>query len=180
MGKKKSASQSTAPPAPPGERTPAGDPDPGRRSLLHTGGRIALGGCGLLLGAGALRTAWPDLGQGGPARLSLGPRSDFHRGSLTYLPAARLFLLHDAEGLGAFSSRCTHLGCALRRSGEGLACPCHGARFDAKGRVLSGPPRRPLPWFALEVDGEGVLWVDLRREVAAGTSEPALAEGAAG
>lgn len=45
----------------------------------------------------------------------------------------------------AFASRCTHLGCRLDRITEGIiVCPCHGSRFAADGRVLTGPAARPL------------------------------------
>jgi ubiquinol-cytochrome c reductase iron-sulfur subunit len=48
---------------------------------------------------------------------------------------------------------CTHLGCLLqseeaaagRATGEGWVCPCHAARFDLSGRVVSGPARTNLP-----------------------------------
>jgi ubiquinol-cytochrome c reductase iron-sulfur subunit len=45
---------------------------------------------------------------------------------------------------------CTHLGCRLTNdafvTGEdiGWFCPCHAARFDRAGRVLSGPARTNL------------------------------------
>ena len=37
--------------------------------------------------------------------------------------------------------RCPHLGCALRwnREEHSWDCPCHGSRFDEKGRVLNNP-----------------------------------------
>jgi ubiquinol-cytochrome c reductase iron-sulfur subunit len=48
---------------------------------------------------------------------------------------------------------CTHMGCLLksnesaaaRATGEGWFCPCHAARFDLSGRVVSGPARTNLP-----------------------------------
>jgi ubiquinol-cytochrome c reductase iron-sulfur subunit len=48
---------------------------------------------------------------------------------------------------------CTHLGCRLTTpvdapataTAEGWFCPCHAARFDLSGRVLSGPARTNLP-----------------------------------
>ncbi len=48
---------------------------------------------------------------------------------------------------------CTHLGCLLRDTpagaenakGEAWFCPCHAARFDLAGRVMSGPARWNLP-----------------------------------
>lgn len=48
---------------------------------------------------------------------------------------------------------CTHLGCRLdtrpeqtgATSDAAFFCPCHAARFDAAGRVLSGPAPTNLP-----------------------------------
>jgi ubiquinol-cytochrome c reductase iron-sulfur subunit len=48
---------------------------------------------------------------------------------------------------------CTHMGCFLKShgpaatlaTGEGWLCPCHAARFDLSGRVVSGPARTNLP-----------------------------------
>ena len=48
---------------------------------------------------------------------------------------------------------CTHMGCLLKSqeagsaaaTGEGWVCPCHAARFDLSGRVVSGPARSNLP-----------------------------------
>jgi ubiquinol-cytochrome c reductase iron-sulfur subunit len=48
---------------------------------------------------------------------------------------------------------CTHMGCMLRAedaavaaaTGEAWVCPCHAARFDLSGRLLSGPARTNLP-----------------------------------
>ncbi len=41
----------------------------------------------------------------------------------------------------AFDATCPHLGCIVEWNGsEGsFDCPCHGSRFDDRGRVLNGP-----------------------------------------
>ena len=59
----------------------------------------------------------------------------------------------------AFSSVCPHLGCAVlwkKESGR-LECPCHNGAFDARsGRVLAGPPPRPLARIRLEHRDDGI------------------------
>ncbi|MEV5681037.1 MULTISPECIES: Rieske (2Fe-2S) protein [unclassified Streptomyces] len=47
----------------------------------------------------------------------------------------------------AFSSKCTHQGCAVKDVSNGsINCPCHDSTFDAAtGGVTAGPATRPLP-----------------------------------
>ena len=63
-------------------------------------------------------------------------------------------LVRKADGsLAAFSQKCTHLSCAVYYSVENnrLECPCHEGYFSVDdGRVLQGPPPRPLPRIAVE------------------------------
>jgi Rieske Fe-S protein len=98
--------------------------------------------------------------------------SDFKTGTLTWLPDHQLFVLRDGTGFGAFSSRCTHLGCTVRRTADGFFCPCHGARFDEQGSVVAGPAREPLPWFEVWAEPDGRIWVDTGKKVPAGTVTP--------
>jgi Rieske Fe-S protein len=62
-----------------------------------------------------------------------------------------------------FSARCTHLGCRISRSRDGLlVCPCHGSRFHPDGTVASGPATRPLEPLAARTDPRtGALTVDV-------------------
>lgn len=60
----------------------------------------------------------------------------------------------------AFSQKCTHLSCAvIPRPDEGVFhCPCHEGVFDLRtGRVIAGPPPRPLPRVLIEVRGEDIF-----------------------
>ncbi|MBE7212451.1 MAG: ubiquinol-cytochrome c reductase iron-sulfur subunit [Gluconacetobacter diazotrophicus] len=59
--------------------------------------------------------------------------------------------------IGVLVGICTHLGCVPRPDAAaggpgGLLCPCHGSRFDAAGRVLSGSPAQfnlPVPPYVI-------------------------------
>ena len=48
----------------------------------------------------------------------------------------------------ALSLKCTHQGCTVKLAADGhFHCPCHGAVYDAKGQVISGPAKRNLSSF---------------------------------
>jgi Rieske Fe-S protein len=91
----------------------------------------------------------------------LGGLSDFKMNTLTWLQDRDLFVLRNHEGIGTFSCRCTHLGCMVRRTAEGFVCPCHGAEYGPLGEVISGPARRPLPWYRVWLARDGRLWVNV-------------------
>jgi menaquinol-cytochrome c reductase iron-sulfur subunit len=56
-------------------------------------------------------------------------------------------------GFVAISTRCAHLGCPVRWvvAAERFVCPCHGGVYDFQGKVVGGPPVRPLDRFATRV-----------------------------
>jgi len=65
-----------------------------------------------------------------------------------------------ADRFVAFAQKCTHLGCPVlyRKETGKLHCPCHEGYFSAEdGRVLAGPPPRPLPRVEIEAKGDE-LW----------------------
>ena len=67
----------------------------------------------------------------------------------------------------AYSQKCTHLSCAVfyARESDRLECPCHAGAFSlADGRVLQGPPPRPLPKIELERQGDRLFAVAVRLE----------------
>lgn len=65
-----------------------------------------------------------------------------------------------ASVITALSATCTHLGCmvGLDEQRSELACPCHGGRFALDGRVLAGPPPRPLDVLDAKQEG-GSIWI---------------------
>ena len=68
----------------------------------------------------------------------------------------------DAETFVAYSQKCTHLSCAVFYAPERnrLECPCHEGYFAVdSGRVLQGPPPRPLPRILLRREGDIILAV---------------------
>lgn len=85
-------------------------------------------------------------------------------GYMTRKVRERFAVVKDASspsGLAAVSTTCTHLGCGVAWNAERKAflCPCHGGVYGADGRVLAGPPPRPLARVPLAVAG-GRVTVD--------------------
>ena len=67
-----------------------------------------------------------------------------------------LVRLSDDEYV-AYEQKCTHLSCVVYFDAPSreIRCPCHVGRFGAKdGRVIAGPPPRPLPRIVLEREGD--------------------------
>lgn len=85
---------------------------------------------------------------------------------------SRVFSLPDQRGPAimvrlsesryvAYSQKCTHLQCPVlwRPDENKLVCPCHKGAFEVEtGRVLYGPPERPLPEVRLAVRDDGVYY----------------------
>ena len=74
--------------------------------------------------------------------------------------SAILVRLSESE-FAAYSQSCTHLTCPVhyQHKRRRFYCPCHEGFFSAEdGRVLAGPPPKPLPRYSVEVrDGE--IWI---------------------
>lgn len=64
-------------------------------------------------------------------------------------------LTSDGKDFISYDPRCTHLGCPFRWDDEKkeFLCPCHTAVFGVDGRVVSGPPPRPLDRYQTKVMG---------------------------
>ncbi len=63
----------------------------------------------------------------------------------------------------ALSATCTHLGCRVRwdAGGKKFKCPCHGGTYSADGKVLGGPPPRPLTPLQARITDAGDVEVRL-------------------
>jgi nitrite reductase/ring-hydroxylating ferredoxin subunit len=78
-----------------------------------------------------------------------------------------LIRLNDGS-FRAYEQKCTHLSCAVYYSPDKnkIECPCHHGYFDAyDGKVLAGPPPRPLPHLEVAVrDGRVFVKEPERKE----------------
>jgi len=59
----------------------------------------------------------------------------------------------------AFGATCTHLDCTVqyRSESQQIWCACHNGFYDLNGRVVAGPPPRPLEEYVVRVRGEEVV-----------------------
>jgi Rieske Fe-S protein len=58
----------------------------------------------------------------------------------------------------AFSSKCTHKGCAVNKVADGtIDCPCHGSKFNLDGTVANGPATVPLESKDISVQGDSIV-----------------------
>jgi cytochrome b6-f complex iron-sulfur subunit len=126
----------------------------------------------LLLGASAL--AWlasiiypiirylkplPQTGPGGPTHLTRDESAKLEQKQFVIVPVSgeRVIIVQAQDRVCAFSAKCTHEGCTVTYlPGQSVIwCPCHDGRFDLNGRVISGPPPRPLAAFAVNRQADG-------------------------
>lgn len=99
--------------------------------------------------AGALSDLEPNVPA---ARVLVVPRVD---GWYRERAPETVFLVWDGDKqVRAMSATCSHLGCQVRwdPKGKHFRCPCHGGVYDATGKVLEGPPPRPLDSLEARVD----------------------------
>ena len=71
---------------------------------------------------------------------------------------ALLVRVNDTEWK-AFSAVCTHLNCTVQyqESRHEIWCACHNGTYDLEGRVVSGPPPKPLEEMAVKIRGDEVV-----------------------
>jgi cytochrome b6-f complex iron-sulfur subunit len=69
------------------------------------------------------------------------------------LAGSAVLVIRTPQGFNAVSAICTHLGCIVgwEEKRREIACPCHAGFFEATGNVISGPPPRPLPSYAVQI-----------------------------
>jgi Rieske Fe-S protein len=94
--------------------------------------------------------------------VKVGKLSDIEResGTIVRFGNKPVILIRTAEGeLRAFAATCTHLDCTVQfRKDMGVIwCACHNGKYDLAGRVVGGPPPRPLDEYRVVVQGEEVI-----------------------
>lgn len=59
----------------------------------------------------------------------------------------------------AFSAVCTHLNCTVQFKDltHQIWCACHNGFYDLNGKVVSGPPPKPLEEYVVHIRGDEVV-----------------------
>ena len=135
---------------------PIGEKQVSRRDFLDL---VIKGGLFITLGSmllPALRYLWPVTHSGPSGGLiDVGPLEEIAVGeSKKVVVNGSVFLIvRTADEVKAFSAICTHLGCVVAwdHLKKQIECPCHAGIFDLNGKVVSGPPPRPLPVHQVSV-----------------------------
>lgn len=61
------------------------------------------------------------------------------------------------NNLIAVRPNCTHQGCTVEWKSDQFACPCHGSRFGANGKVKNGPAEKPLRTYLTKIEAGSVF-----------------------
>lgn len=109
-----------------------------------------------LLGGVAVWRYLTPRSRGAAQTLAAVPLADVPVGGALVLPQHRCAVLRTRDGVSAIDLTCTHLGCQVVGTRAGFSCPCHGSRFDSRGRVLSGPAPSSLKPLPAVVEGDTV------------------------
>jgi Rieske Fe-S protein len=92
-------------------------------------------------------------GAGGPLSVK---ETEIPLGSGKIFPDAQTVITQPAKGeFKAFSSICTHQGCAVDAVTDTINCPCHGSKYSiTDGSVVNPPAPKPLPAKRIQVSGD--------------------------
>lgn len=107
-------------------------------------------------GGGASSDSGASSGSGGTA---LAKTSDIPEGGGTIFKDKGVVVTQPTAGqFKAFSSKCTHQGCAVGSVADGvIVCPCHNSHFSVEdGSVKKGPATQPLPAAQITVSGDSI------------------------
>ncbi|MCW0216676.1 MAG: Rieske (2Fe-2S) protein, partial [Pseudonocardia sp.] len=97
--------------------------------------------------------------QAGGGAVVLASTSDIGVGAGTIFADQGVVVTQPTAGeFKAFSTTCTHQGCAVTKVADGtIDCPCHGSKFSiADGSPTAGPATTPLATKSISVNGDSI------------------------
>ncbi len=119
-----------------------------------------------------IKYLWPS----GSASVSSGEVKVLEKGETLNVWEAKHFnfmgkaaiIVRTPSGYHAYGAICTHLGCIVSTQltqDNLILCPCHIGLYDPEtGKVVAGPPPKPLPVIKIEEREDGVYavgWADV-------------------
>ncbi|AYN42444.1 Rieske (2Fe-2S) protein [Streptomyces dangxiongensis] len=144
-------------------------PAPARRTVMAAAGALGLAAALTACGSGDDSSAGSGAGAGaaGSSQDSGSPAGGTALARTSDIPegGGKIFKDHGvvvtqptAGTFKAFSSKCTHQGCAVGSVADGvIVCPCHNSHFSAEdGSVKKGPATRALPAAKITVSGDEI------------------------
>ncbi|MCX5281948.1 MULTISPECIES: Rieske (2Fe-2S) protein [unclassified Streptomyces] len=144
-------------------------PGPARRTVVAAVGAaglaVALTACGAddkasdSVGSGDGGSGGKSSGGGAGGGTELAKTTDIPEGGGKVFADQGVVVTQPAAGtFKAFSSKCTHQGCAVKGIANGvITCPCHGSQFSATdGSVKKGPATSALAAATITVEGDSI------------------------
>ncbi|MGV9932488.1 Rieske (2Fe-2S) protein [Streptomyces olivaceoviridis] len=139
---------------------------PARRTVMAAAGAAGLAAALTACGSGDDSSGTADTGsatggsaQDGAGGTALARTADIPEGGGKIFKDQGVVVTQPSAGTyKAFSSKCTHQGCAVGSVANGvIVCPCHNSEFSvADGSVKKGPATRPLPAAKITVSGDEI------------------------
>ncbi len=73
------------------------------------------------------------------------------------------FVSKNNNKIEVLSKKCPHLGCSLQLNGDKTAiiCPCHGSRFNLKGKFVSGPAKQDMKRYNYKMDSDTIINIEV-------------------
>ncbi|WP_338899458.1 Rieske (2Fe-2S) protein [Streptomyces sp. TG1A-60] len=147
--------------------------EPARRTVMTAAGvaglAVALTACGSDDDSSSSVSSGSDAGDdassgsasgGDAAGKEIAKTSDIPEGGGKIFESEGVVVTQPEAGTyKAFSSVCTHQGCAVKSIADGVInCPCHNSNFSiTDGSVQSGPATKALPAKEVSVSGESIM-----------------------
>jgi cytochrome b6-f complex iron-sulfur subunit len=161
----------------------AGQTEPiARRQFLNRALVGALGVFTVAFGGGTVGFVWPNVLPGFGKKVRAGKLPEIVKrmraqGVPYYNPEGRFYLVfYDTadpenryvkagvakQGIMALYQKCAHLGCRVPfcEQSQWFECPCHGSKYNYAGEKMLGPASTGLWRFPIEIDEQGVVFVD--------------------
>lgn len=121
--------------------------------------RLVVGHVELLGHLGLHQHGGSSTAQGDAGGTELAKTSDIPEGGGKIFASQGVVVTQPTAGTyKAFSSKCTHQGCAVSSISNGvIVCPCHKSEFSVTdGSVKKGPATQALPAEQITVSGDSI------------------------